>query len=57
LPRKKAIAGFYVIVLIIGLSFLIPDTRKSQLAATIILGAGRLLGSKFISIQLLLIQW
>lgn len=45
LPRRKGIAGFYVIVLIIGLTFLTSWVNDHYIVGTILLGLSRVFSS------------
>ncbi len=45
LPRRKGIAGFYVVVVIIGLMFLTSWVNDNYIVGTILLGVSRVFSS------------
>lgn len=45
IPRRKGIAGFYFIVMLIGLLFLIPNVRGNLVLGTILLSTSRIFSS------------
>jgi len=51
IPRRKGIAGFYSLVVLIGLLFFIPAIKNSKMAGTSLMGISRFLSSKKLSNQ------
>jgi hypothetical protein len=45
LPRRKGIPGFYAVVVLIGLLFLIPSVGDNYIVGTILLGLSRVFSS------------
>jgi len=45
LPRRKGIAGFYFLVVIIGLGFLFNWVNNNYIVGTILLGVSRIFSS------------
>lgn len=50
IPRRLGIAGFYVIVALLGLSFLIPAIKKNNLLTSVAIGISRIASSIFVFI-------
>ena len=48
LPRRKGIAGFYIIVLLIGLTFLTSWVNDNYIVGTVLLGLSRVFSSNFL---------
>jgi hypothetical protein len=51
IPRKKGIAGFYSIVILIGMMFWFDFVRKSLTVGTMLIGISRIFSSNFLLIQ------
>ena len=48
LPRRQGISGFYVLVVLIGLTFLTSWVNDHYIVGTVLLGVSRIFSSKFV---------
>lgn len=46
IPRRCGMAGFYTIVALLGLTFIIPGVKNNVIVASIIIGMSRVASSK-----------
>ena len=50
IPRRIGIAGFYCVVMVIGLCFLSPTVKTSVFLSTLLIGISKLASSNFYKI-------